>query len=61
MHEQAARDVLANAIRPDDSLHNMDWYIDWSPGQDTARIDGIFSAHTLQAVAWWMQHKKGAP
>ena len=38
-------------------LYKLGWYLCWNPKDERARLDGLFSADELEAVAWWMRNK----
>jgi len=63
MNEEKARSILREGIiQPDNSLHDLGWYLDWhSSGGLDAVLDGPFTAEELEAIAWWMRNKAVLP
>ena len=57
MTEEQARKILGETIRPNNSLSNVECYVDWW-GCDTVTLDDHFTADQLEAIAWWMKNKK---
>lgn len=61
-------DILSDAIDPaTGNLDNMrvhysrrrnDWYLNWQAEDNEATLDGNFTPEALEAIAWWMKHKK---
>lgn len=57
MDEEQARCIIQpDVIQPDNTLHSVGWYLEWSGGNH-ATLDGKFSAAELEAIAWWMRNK----
>ncbi len=52
-----AKDVK-KAIQPDGGLYDLGWYLSWNVGDDTATLDGIFSADDLEAIAAHMRQTR---
>jgi len=50
MEEKQATEVLGDAIA-DDGLYSLGWYLGWTTGDETAILDGIFTAEEIEAVA----------
>lgn len=57
MNEEQARKILGDAIEGDNGLYSCGWYLAWSPHENTACLDGDFTAEDLEAIAWWMRNK----
>lgn len=56
MTDDRAREILADISCPNGSLLGLiGGYIDWSSDQDTAILDGHFTADELEAIAIWMR------
>lgn len=48
------------AVMSDGSLYNLGMYLAWSPGKETATLDGVFTAKDLWAIATYMrEHEEG--
>jgi hypothetical protein len=58
MNEEKAREILGPDIGADGSLFGGENYLHWSPGEQSATLDGSFTADDLEAIAWWMRNKK---
>lgn len=58
MTYEEAKALLGDAIKPDGSFYSLGYYGLWSPGDDTATLDGEFTADELEAVAVVMRHNK---
>jgi hypothetical protein len=52
--------VTDDALMPDGSLQStlMDWFVDWSPGEKSATLDGYFSSRQLRDIADVMDGRK---
>lgn len=46
---------VENAKREDHSLFDLSWYLAWEVGNDTACLDGDFTAADLRAIADHME------
>lgn len=56
MNEEKARSILGDAIQNDGvTLHKLDPYISWSPGDMTINLDGEITLKQVEAIAWWMR------
>lgn len=51
----AQRAELAAEIQEDGGLYCLGEYLAWSPGDETATLDGQFTAERLEAIAAWMR------
>jgi len=51
-------DDVKAAIQPDGGLFNLGWYLAWTVGEDTATLDGSFTADDLDAIAAHMRNTK---
>jgi hypothetical protein len=58
MNDPEARELLGDAIKSDNGLHSLGWYLAWTPGDKAAVLDGQFTADELEAIAWWMRNRK---
>lgn len=60
MDEENAREILKDAIQPDNSLYNCREYIAWPSyrGSNLICIDGTINVEYLEAVVWWTKNKK---
>ena len=47
--------TVKEAVQPDGGLFDLGWYLAWSPGHDTATLDGEFTADDLIAIAEHMK------
>lgn len=60
MTEQRARQILGEAVKPNDELYGSEEYLAWpSKYAEAATLDGHFTADELEAIAWWMRNKAG--
>ncbi len=51
-----AREHLKGVIYSDDGgLYHLGWYVNWSPRDLLATLDGEFSADDLEAIAVYMR------
>lgn len=55
MDAKAAHDVVAPWITPDGGLQGDGEYLSWQPGDETACLDGHFTADQLEAIAAYMR------
>lgn len=46
--------MLADAVQPDGGLYSLGWYLAWTPGRESACLDGDFTANQLRAIADWI-------
>lgn len=63
MDEEKAKEILGNVIEVDGGLHSLCSgehfaYTNWFKGDETATLDGEFTADQLEAIAWWIRNKK---
>ena len=58
MDKKRAIEILkeSDAISIDNGLHSLGWYLSWKPKEDSATLDGEFTAEELEAIVWWMRH-----
>ena len=57
MDEKRANEILPDDVKAvDGGLTSLGWYLAWWPGNDTATLDGSFTADDLEAIAWWMRN-----
>lgn len=55
MNEVVARATLGDKnIQADREILSLAPWIRWRNQNDTVTLEGEFSAHELQALAWWM-------
>jgi len=59
MDEVKVKEILGgdgdNIFTDKGGLHSLGWCLDWGIHDDTATLDGEFSADELEAIAWWMR------
>ena len=55
--EERVREILSDAIQPDESLHDTHWYINWEQGDKEVTLDLACTVEELKAIVWWMEHK----
>jgi hypothetical protein len=56
---RARPNVLRPGIaREDGSLYDLGWYLSWKPGDQTARLDGSFTADELTSIADHMRSQE---
>ena len=48
-------DKVKEAIQTDGGLYDLGWYLAWTPGEETAVLDGSFTAADLHAIADHME------
>ncbi len=46
---------MRKAIQPDGGLYDLGWYLAWTPGDETATLDGAFTAQQLRDIALHME------
>lgn len=46
---------LSQAVQKDGGLHDLGWYLCWTPDEHTATLDGTFTAEELMAIALYMK------
>ena len=51
---KTAREDVARCASADGGLYSLGWYIEWTPGESEATLDGSFSAAELIAIAEYM-------
>ncbi len=56
MDEQRVREILKDAIQPDNSIEDSYQYASWSPVSDIITLDGHFTIERLEAIIWWMKN-----
>ncbi len=59
MRKKKQLEVLGRAAREDGSLGSYGWHLSWRPGDETAELDGDFTADELEAIAKWMREHGG--
>lgn len=52
---EKARSEVAKVSKPDGGLFSLGWYLGWTPGDDSATLDGKFSIEELRAIADHME------
>lgn len=56
MSVEAAKKRLKAFIQKDGGLYDLGWYLSYTPGSnDTATLDGYFTADDLEAIAVYMR------
>jgi hypothetical protein len=58
MTESIAREILGSWIEEDGGLYCLGRYVSWHPDRDTITLDDTFSLDELEAITWWVTHKK---
>mgnify|MGYP001576682024 CR=1 FL=1 len=58
MNEKRAQKLLKAWIEADDGLYGQDPWVDWGQGNSDVSLEGDFDPETLEAIAWWMRHKR---
>ncbi|MEE7625455.1 hypothetical protein V3O24_04715 [Methylobacter sp. Wu8] len=58
MDEEKVRKIIEPEIfKEDGGLYDLGWYLSWNKGDESATLDGEFTADDLEAIAWWMRNK----
>lgn len=58
MEFEEASKILGEAIEKNGNLYSANPYIIWGITGDQVTLDGEFTAQELEAIAYWMRHKK---
>jgi len=49
-------DPLEGCYMRDGGLFSLGWYLSWTPGDECATLDGMFTADELMEIARHMKH-----
>lgn len=55
MDETKAREILKDAIQPDNRLYNLSWYL-CQDDESMIVLDAQFELQELKAIIWWMEN-----